>query len=232
MAREGLRGHLSGSVPISIGLHLVAVLLFLIVPLVADVSLPRVWVDLPDYVRLAPMPPPPPMTLREPSPSPQANPGPVVSHRAPTEAPPTIEPEGPERLPAVPIDGPSSSTGFPPGLGVGPGTESSVLVPVPDPPRQGGPVRVAQLPVAPTKIADARPLYPEIARSARVQGTVVLEAVLDQSGRVTQLRVIQSVPMLNQAALDAVRQWRYTPSIYGGQPVSVLMTITIRFTLQ
>jgi protein TonB len=49
---------------------------------------------------------------------------------------------------------------------------------------------------------------------------------------VTQLRVIQSVPLLDQAALDAVRQWRYTPSIYAGRPVSVLMTITMRFTLQ
>ena len=59
-----------------------------------------------------------------------------------------------------------------------------------------------------------------------------MEAVLDPTGRVTQLRVIRSVPMLDQAAMDAVRQWRYTPSMYGGHPVSVLMTITIRFTLQ
>jgi protein TonB len=106
------------------------------------------------------------------------------------------------------------------------------MIPVPEPPRPAAPVRVAQLPVAPRKIADARPLYPEIARAARREGTVVLEAVLDTAGRVTQLRVIQSVPLLDQAALDAVRQWRYTPSVYGGQPVSVLMTITIRFQLQ
>lgn len=231
MAREGLRGHLSGSVPISIGLHLVALLLVLIIPLVADVSLPRVWVDLPDYVRLAPMPPPPAVTLREPSPSPQVNPGPAVN-RAPTEAPPTIEPEGPERPPAgPPVDVPTSATGVPGGLGLGPGTGSSVMMPVPDPPRPG-PVRVAQLPIAPRKIAHAAPLYPEIALRARVEGTVVIEAVLDPTGRVTQLRVIKSVPTLDQAALDAVRQWRYTPSVYGGQPVSVLMTITIRFTLQ
>lgn len=231
MAREGLRGHLSGSVPVSIGLHLAAVLLILIIPLVADVSLPRVWVDLPDYVRLAPMPPPPPVELRQAAP--QSQPGPAVT-RAPTEAPPTIAPDDPDRPPpGPPVDVPTSANGVPGGLNLGPGTGSSVMMPVPPAPsRPAGPVRVAQLPIAPTKIADARPLYPEIARSARVEGTVVLEAVLDQTGRVTQLRVIQSVPMLNQAALDAVRQWRYTPSIYGGQPVSVLMTITIRFTLQ
>jgi protein TonB len=231
MAREGLRSHLSGSVPISIGLHLVALLLFLIIPLVADVSLPRVWVDLPDYVRVAPMPPPPAVTVR--TPPPQATPGPAANP-APTMAPPTIEPEGPERAPALPIGISTSSTGVPSGVGLETGAGSSVLMPVPPPapPRQAGPVRVAQLPIAPKKIADARPLYPEIARAARREGTVVLEAVLDTTGRVTQLRVIQSVPLLDQAALDAVRQWRYTPSVYGGQPVSVLMTITIRFTLQ
>ena len=229
MAREGLRSHLSGSVPISIGLHLVALLLFLIIPLVADVSLPRVWVDLPDYVRLAPMPPPPAVTVR--SAPPQATPGPAANP-APTVAPPTIEPEGPERAPAPPIGVPASSSGVPDGMGILPQAGASIVMPPPEPPRPAGPVRVAQLPVAPRKIADARPLYPEIARAARREGTVVLEAVLDTAGRVTQLRVIQSVPLLDQAALDAVRQWRYTPSVYGGQPVSVLMTITIRFQLQ
>ena len=59
-----------------------------------------------------------------------------------------------------------------------------------------------------------------------------MEAVLDTGGRVTQLRVIQSVALLDQAAMDAVRQWRYTPTTLGGHPVSVLMTITIRFQLQ
>jgi protein TonB len=102
----------------------------------------------------------------------------------------------------------------------------------PDPPRPNVPVRVADLPVMPRKIADARPIYPEIARAARRDGTVILEAILDPTGRVTQLRVIRSVPLLDQAAIDAVSQWRYTPSLYGGRPVSVLMTITVRFTLQ
>ena len=86
--------------------------------------------------------------------------------------------------------------------------------------------------MSPRKIADARPVYPDIARAAHKEGTVIMEAVLDTAGRVTQLRVIKSEPLLDQAALDAVRQWRYTPSLYGGHPVSVLMTITVRFTLQ
>jgi protein TonB len=61
---------------------------------------------------------------------------------------------------------------------------------------------------------------------------VVLEAILDRGGRVDQLRVVKSIPLLDQAALDAVRQWRYRPTVLNGQPVAVLMTITIRFTLQ
>jgi len=229
MARDGLRGRLSGTVPVSIGLHLVALLLCVIVPLVADVSLPRVWVDLPDYVRLAPMPPPPVVTLH---PKSAVNPGPAAN-RAPTQAPQTIEPEGPERPSTAPFVIPDSTGGgVSEGLGILPNTGSTILMPPPEPPRQAGPVRIAQLPVAPRKVNDARPLYPEIARAARKEGTVVLEAVLDTTGRVTQLRVIKSEPLLDQAALDAVRQWRYTPSVYGGQPVSVLMTITIRFQLQ
>jgi len=71
-----------------------------------------------------------------------------------------------------------------------------------------------------------------VARQTRTQGTVVLEAVLDPTGSVTQLRVVRSVPLLDQSALDAVRRWKYTPSSIGGRPVSVLMTITITFTLQ
>ena len=125
-------------------------------------------------------------------------------------------------------------SGLPPGTADGIGTSvgaPAVLTP-PAVIQKPGPVRVADLPVAPRKTVDARPVYPDIARLARVEGTVVMEAVLDPSGRVTQLRVIQSVPMLDQAAMDAVRQWRYTPSTYGGQAVSVLMTITIRFKLQ
>jgi len=152
---------------------------------------------------------------------------------APTswKAPDRILPE----VPQVPTSyAPPDSIGEgPTGIGVpdgvGPPTIATPLPP--EPPRPQGPVRVAQLPESPRKIADARPVYPELARQIRREGTVILEAVLDTNGYVTQLRVIRSVPLLDQAALDAVRQWRYAPSMYYGRPVSVLMTITVRFTL-
>jgi protein TonB len=168
--------------------------------------------------------------VRPPTPAPAAD---ATAHPAlaPTTAPPAITPEAP--LPAVPdvgaISGVGGSESDPLGELV---TERPTVVPPAQPPRPIAPVRVADLPVAPRKIVDARPIYPEMARAARVEGTVIMEAVIDSGGRVTQLRVLRSVPLLDQAALEAVRQWRYTPSLYGGHPVSVLMTITMRFQLQ
>jgi periplasmic protein TonB len=230
MAREGLRSHLSGSVPISIAVHLGVLLLLLIIPLTADVIMPMPAVQLPDYIRVAPMPPPPPVRLRSAPSDAPASTSDTNPPLAPTEAPQSIadEPSAPGDLPDI---GVSSAMGDREGVGLVPGGTPIVVQP-PEPLRQAGPVRVADLPVPPTKIADARPLYPDIARNARVEGIVIMEAVLDTNGRVTQLRVVRSVPLLDQAALDAVRRWRYTPSVYGGHPVSVLMTITIRFTLQ
>jgi protein TonB len=230
MLPEGLRRYLRGSVPISIGLHLLALFLFFVIPLTANIVLPMVSVELPEYVRLAPMPPPPAVAApprRAISPAPPA-PG------APTTAPLTITKEPLE----LPVYGPPGLMPTTPGIGPGggPGIDIGGVAPptvlVSPPVQKTGPVRVADLPVAPRKVVDVRPVYPEIARTARKEGTVVMEAVLDPTGRVTQLRVIQSVPLLDQAAVDAVRQWRYTPSTLGGQPVSVLMSITIRFTLQ
>jgi protein TonB len=229
MERSGLRSHLSGTVPISIALHLVALLLFLIIPLTANMILPDPASHLPDYMRVVPMPPPPPVARATSAAAPTPN-APMNPEPAPTTAPSSINPE-PAPAGVVPDLGMPAGTGVPDGIGfvtVGP----PGLVQPPDPPRPSGPVRVADLPVSPVKIADARPIYPDIARAAHVEGTVIMVAVLDTTGRVTQLRVLKSAPMLDQAALDAVRQWRYTPSLYGGHPVSVLMTITVRFQLQ
>ena len=231
MARSGLRSHFTGSVPISIGIHFFVVMMFLVIPLTATLELPDPASHLPDYMLVAPPPPPPPappVRVRPPS-APQTADVPTNPDLAPTKAPDAIKAEGPP--PVVPDLGGPPGAGVPGGIGVVVGDRPVVLQP-PDPPRPAGPVRVADLPVTPRKIGDVRPAYPEIARLTRVEGTVILEAVLDTSGSVTQLRVIKSAPMFDQAALDAVRQWRYTPSLYGGHPVSVLMTITVRFTLQ
>ena len=84
----------------------------------------------------------------------------------------------------------------------------------------------------PVKTVHVAPVFPSIARSAQVQGVVILEAVLDASGRVESVRVLRSIPLLDQAAVEAVRQWRFTPALLNGEPVPVVMTVTVNFTLR
>jgi protein TonB len=91
-------------------------------------------------------------------------------------------------------------------------------------------VRVGSTMRPPTKIKDVQPVYPAIAKSARVSGAVVIEAMIGTDGKVAEATVVKSIPLLDQAALDAVRQWEYTPSLLNGKPVPVVMTITINFT--
>ncbi len=71
-----------------------------------------------------------------------------------------------------------------------------------------------------------------MAQSARVQGIVILEAVIGPTGRVTEVKVLRSVPLLDEAAITAVKQWVYTPTLLNGVPVPVIMTVTVNFTLQ
>jgi protein TonB len=76
------------------------------------------------------------------------------------------------------------------------------------------------------------PVYPDIAMRARISGMVVLEAVIDAEGRVVDVKVLRSVPLLDQAAVDAVRQWEFTPTRLHGVAVPVVMTVTVNFTLR
>lgn len=76
------------------------------------------------------------------------------------------------------------------------------------------------------------PAYPAIARAARVEGVVILEAVIGEDGSVSDVRVLRSIPLLDAAAMEAVRQWRFTPTLLNGEPVPVVMTITVAFKLR
>ena len=76
------------------------------------------------------------------------------------------------------------------------------------------------------------PVYPPLARQIRVQGAVVMEAVINKEGSIESLRVISGHPLLNQAALDAVKQWRYRPTMLNGEPVEVITTVTVTFSLR
>jgi bla regulator protein blaR1 len=97
---------------------------------------------------------------------------------------------------------------------------------------QSGPVRVGGDIKAPRKIHDVKPAYPDDALASGVAGTVILEAVIARDGSVRDARPVRSVPMLDQAAIDAVRQWRFTPTLLNGAEVEVRMTVTINFRAQ
>jgi TonB family protein len=84
----------------------------------------------------------------------------------------------------------------------------------------------------PVKIRDVRPEYPEAARASRVTGMVILEAVVDAAGRIADAKVLRSIPLLDAAALDAVRQWEFQPTMLDGRAVPVIMTVTVNFALQ
>jgi protein TonB len=104
--------------------------------------------------------------------------------------------------------------------------------PPPPPPPPPAPVRVGGNIKPPTKTKDVRPTYPSIAQSARVQGVVIIEATIGPDGRVQEAKVLRSIALLDAAALDAVKQWVFTPTTLNGVPVPVIMTVTVNFTLQ
>ena len=81
----------------------------------------------------------------------------------------------------------------------------------------------------PKKIKDVQPVYPALAQSARVSGEVTIEATIGSDGKVIDAKVVRSVPLLDQAALDAVQQWEYLPTMLNGVPVPVVVTVTVNF---
>jgi protein TonB len=155
-----------------------------------------------------------------------------VSHSAvPLEAPDSIAPELPTDIPDIaPSDGfvPGGSGAITGGLEIGPPAPPAPRVAVPPPPppqRVGGAVR------PPQKIHHVAPTYPAIAQAARISGTVTIEALIAEDGTVREAKVLRSVALLDAPALDAVRQWRFTPTLLNGVPVQVIMSVTVTFTL-
>ncbi|MNC85165.1 transport protein TonB [compost metagenome] len=117
------------------------------------------------------------------------------------------------------------------GLSGVPGSIAAPLPPQPPWPAAAGAIRVGGQIRAPVLVQRVNPVYPAIAQSARVQGVVILEAVIGEDGRVRDARVLRSIPLLDQAALDAVKQWAYEPTRLNGAPVPVIMTVTVQFTM-
>jgi protein TonB len=117
----------------------------------------------------------------------------------------------------------------------GPGTAnvgfSVTQVQKPAPPATAAAVRLHSGIQTPEKIVHVDPVYPALALRTHVQGVVILEAIIDGTGRVDAVQVLRSIPLLDQAAVNAVRQWRYRPALLNGSPLPVIMTITVNFQL-
>ena len=160
-----------------------------------------------------------PVHFGPPPPPPPPPPAPGVSGR--TAAPPPPPPPPP---PATsPRPGPMASAPPPPP----PPPPDWASQDASDPPlRVGGTIK------PPTKLKNVNPAYPIEAQEAKVQGVVIIEARIERDGTVSRARVLKSIPMLDDAAVDAVRQWEFTPTLMNGAPVPVMMTVTVNFTLQ
>lgn len=117
--------------------------------------------------------------------------------------------------------GSGAGAGAGPGSGVGAGSGAGYV-------RVGDATGIAP----PKKVTDVRPVYPAAAKEQGVEGVVVLDVAIDPGGRVSHAKIQRSVPELDQAALDAVTQWVFTPTLKNGTPVGVVMTVTVNFTLK
>ena len=112
------------------------------------------------------------------------------------------------------------------------GVGRDVVAPPPAPQTPKAPIPVGGNIRPPTRIVYVAPVYPSLALAARVQGTVILQAVIDESGTVRELRVLRGHPLLDDAAMQAVAKWRFTPTLLNGTTVPVVMTVTVTFSLQ
>ena len=210
----------------SIFIHSIIVGVVIVSPIVATDVLPEPRRAI-DFIVVRPIAPPsipsPPRAGRRRS----AN---VTNEfAAPIVAPKDIAPE------LEPFETEGRADGVPGGMPDG--VPGSIVEHVPVPPPPPAPKPTAPLPVGgeiqrPQKIRDVIPVYPPLALASHTQGTVILETVIGEDGRVRNLKVLRSIPLLDQAAIDAVRQWQFTPPMLNRQPVAVVMTVTVTFTLQ
>jgi protein TonB len=179
------------------------------------------------YVELPPRPPSEPTKIPAP-PAPPLAPAhttiaDVDTAQAPIEAPTGITPEVGTENQARVVEG--GVAGGVPGGVVG-GIVGGTLPPAPPIARAGTDLE------PPKKIKDVRPVYPDGVLPGRTQGTVVIEATIGIDGRVQDAKVLRSVPLLDRAALDAVRQWEYLPSLLNGVRVAVIVTVVVNFALR
>lgn len=230
VARRSRQGF---TLPVSTALHALGLLAVIVVPIVsADVlPAPASAVEAFFVEPAAPPPPPPPPPPPSSASAQRVAPRPVAQEStakftAPVEVPEAVRPE--DGL-DVGVEG-----GVPGGVegGVPGGVVGGVVGGLPDaPPPTVAAVRVGGQIKEPRKLRNVPPDYPEIAKQARVQGVVILESTISPQGQVQDVRVLRGIPLLDQAAVEAVKQWVYTPTLLNGVAVPVIMTVTVNFKL-
>lgn len=217
------------TLPLSLLLHALVTAAAVIVPLMATGVLPVPGGGVVEWAQVTPVDVPrvpPPPRVGAPPRSTTA----VVTNpdAAPLDAPDGVHDEtGAVRSEptSAGMDG-----GVPDGIVGGDTVLDATPPPPPTPPT--APIRLHSGIKAPTKVFHVSPVYPPIAQAAHIEGVVILDATISAEGAVTQVRVLRSSPLLDQAAVDAVRQWRFTPTLLNGAPVAVVMTVTVAFTLK
>jgi periplasmic protein TonB len=229
---DGVGARSRFTVPLSIAAHTAAVVTIVVVPLLATDALPDLRGRI-EYSVVTPLlPPEPPRPRLIPARAvPQVE---VDPNAAPIDVPDTIREEtGYEGVtcgdPVVSRCGGLSDIDA---LGVSNLSHTIAPPPPSPPPAPKGPIPVGGRITVPARTHYAAPVYPAIAQAARVAGLVVIQAVIGIDGAVVDATVLRSVPLLDQAALSAVRQWRYTPTRLNGEPVAVIMTVTVNFELR
>lgn len=134
--------------------------------------------------------------------------------------------------PMIPIGDPTVGASGPVPIG---GSQNALPTTPPPPPERkpepSKPVKAGGLVKPPTIVFRVNPAYPPLAKAARIQGAVKLEGIIAKNGAVVQLKVISGHPLLVKASLDAVAQWRYTPTLLNGEPVEVIAPIDVNFIL-
>ena len=191
-------------------------------------ELVRTWV-------VAPPPPPPPPP--PPAPAVQVRPRRITQMLAGKLVAPTVIPkeiaqvlEAPELVPGVVGGVPGGIPGGQIGGVIG-GVIGGIPTAIPKPVTPPKPIRVGGRVTAPRQIRRVDPVYPALARQARIEGSVRIDAVIDETGRVVETKVLSGHPILVKAALDAVQQWVYEPTLLNDQAVPVVLEVTVNFVL-
>jgi periplasmic protein TonB len=218
-----------GTLAVSIGAHALILAAVIVVPLLATDTLPDLANPV-DVFRPAALPPPnppaPAVTRTTSAAQPMAqNAFPVEPHEGIVEERPR---EPMVECPGCVVDPTAVKDMF--------GEEGGIGTRLPEPPPPPPPAPVAPRRLSayemPRKVHDVAPRYPELAQRAGIEGVVIIEAVIAVDGTVRDARVLRSVALLDHAALDAVKQWRYAPTRLGGVAVPVIVTVTVQFRLQ